>query len=84
MESNASTAPAKVNWTAEHFAASFASDEPAEIMKLIQAATAAGISDRKARILLKQAEAEGLIHRWHFGATHPVKLATRPQPADAL
>jgi hypothetical protein len=73
-----------VNWTAEHFAASFASDEPAEIMKLIQAATAAGLSDRKARILLKQAEAEGLVHRWHFGATHPVKLATRPQPADAL
>lgn len=83
-ESNDPKTPAKVNWTAEHFAASFASDEPAEIMKLIQAATAAGLSDRKARILLKQAEAEGLVHRWHFGATHPVKLATRSQPADAL
>jgi hypothetical protein len=84
MESNDSTTPAKVNWTAERFAALFASDEPAEIMKLIQAATTAGLSDRKARILLKQAEAEGLVYRWRFGATHPVKLATRPQPADAL
>ena len=83
-ESNDPKKPVQETWTAERFSASFASDEPAEIMKLIQVATAAGLSDRKARILLKQAEAEGLIHRWRFGATHPVKLATRPQPADAL
>lgn len=75
-----SSAPA---WDAERFAAEFVRDEPATILAITQAATDTGLSERKATKLLKQAETQGLIYRWRFGATHPVQLATIPQPTTS-
>ncbi len=69
-------------WDAERFAAAFVSDTPALIMRIIQMATDAGLSEGRAKKLLKQTEAQGLIHRWRFGANHPVQFATQPQPRD--
>ena len=70
-------------WDAQRFAAAFVRDEPATILAITQAAMDAGLSERKATKLLKQAESEGLIYRWRFGATHPVQLATIPQPKSS-
>jgi hypothetical protein len=72
--------PAEPQWDAERFADEFVSETPATILAVIQSATGAGLSERKANKLLKLAEAQGLIHRWRFGATQPVQLATTPQP----
>lgn len=67
-------------WDAPRFATSFVGETPATILAIVQRATEGGLSERKATKLLKQAESQGLIHRWKFGATHPVQLATIPQP----
>lgn len=75
-------APAKPEWDAARFVESFVGSTPATILTLIQAATDAGLSERKATKLLKQAEAQGLIYRWRFGATQPVQFATEPQPEE--
>lgn len=78
----APAAPAEPAWDAHRFVESFVSLTPATILALTQAATDAGLSERKATKLLKQAEAEGLIYRWRFGATQPVQFATVPQPEE--
>jgi hypothetical protein len=78
----APAAPAKPEWDAGRFVESFVGTTPATILALTQAAMDAGLSERKATKLLKQAEAQGLIHRWRFGATHPVQFATEPQPEE--
>lgn len=67
-------------WDAERFAAAFVSQKPLKMLAIMQAAMDAGLSERKANRLLKQAEANGLVHRWRFGANHPVLFATVPQP----
>lgn len=67
-------------WDARRFVEAFVGPTPATILALTQAAMDTGLSERKATKLLKQAESQGLIHRWKFGATHPVQLATIPQP----
>jgi hypothetical protein len=72
--------PAKAEWDAERFVATFLSETPQTFAALKKAAMASDLSERKATKLLKEAEAEGLIHRWRFGATQPVQLATVPQP----
>lgn len=78
------TKPAEPKWDADRFVDEFVSATPATILTLVQAATDAGLSERKATKLLKQAESKGLIHRWRFGATQPVQLATTPQPEVSL
>ena len=55
-------------------------ETPATILAIVARATEGGLSERKATKLLKQAESQGLVHRWKFGATHPVQLATISQP----
>jgi hypothetical protein len=55
-------------------------ETPVAATALVQAAMDAGLSGRKANRLLKQAEAEGLVHRWRFGANHPLQYATVPPP----
>jgi hypothetical protein len=72
--------PTEQKWDAERFVEEFVSETPATILAVIQAATGVGLSERKANKLLKLAEGQGLIHRWRFGATQPVQLATIPQP----
>lgn len=75
--------PPPPDWDAERFVEAFVSETPATILDLTGVAMEAGLSERKAGKLLKQAESKGLIYRWRFGATHPVKLATIPQPEDS-
>ena len=77
---NEPIATAEPVWDARRFVEAFVGPTPATILALTQAAMDAGLSERKATKLLKQAESQGLIHRWKFGATHPVQLATNPQP----
>lgn len=79
-EAKAATNATEPAWDAPRFATAFTSDTPATILEIVETAKAAGLSERKATRLLKQAERDGLIFRWRFGATHPVQLATIPQP----
>lgn len=74
------TKPPEPDWDAPRFATAFVSESPATILAIVEAAKTAGLSERKAKQLLKLAEADGRVHRWKFGATHPVQLATIPQP----
>lgn len=79
-EANGATKPPEPAWDAPRFATAFVGATPATILAVIERAKDAGLSERKATRLLKQAERNGLVHRWRFGATHPVQLATIPQP----
>ncbi|MCL6505526.1 MAG: helicase RepA family protein [Bryobacteraceae bacterium] len=72
--------PVEPAWDAERFAVAFVGQEPIKMLAIVQAAMDAGLSERKANRLLKQAESDGLVHRWRFGANHPVLYATKPQP----
>lgn len=69
-------------WDAQRFVAAFAGAAPATILALTQRATDAGLSERKATKLLKQAEAQGFIHRWKYGPNQPVQFAIQPQPNE--
>ncbi len=70
-------------WDALRFAQSFVGPSPATTLAVVQAAMTAGLSERKATKLLKQAEADGLIYRWRFGSTVPVQFASIPQANHA-
>ena len=70
-------------WDAEQFVAEFVRPLPAAMLAIVQNAMGAGLSERKATKLLKQAEAQGLIHRWRYGANQPVQFATCPQRKEA-
>jgi hypothetical protein len=56
-----------------------ATPTPASTSVLVQVATDVGLFERKATRLLKQAEAEGLVHRWRFGPSKLVQYASVPQ-----
>jgi len=71
--------PPKV-WTAEDFVAEFITATPKPRASIIEAATAAGLSENRAAKLLGAAEGNRQIHRWTYGATVPVGFATMPQP----
>jgi hypothetical protein len=70
-------------WDAEQFVAEFVRPLPAAMLAIVQSAMGAGLSERKATKLLKQAEAQGLIYRWRYGANQPVQFATCPQRKEA-
>lgn len=72
--------PAKAEWDVQRFVDSFVSQTPKTIAAIIRAAIAEDLSERKATKLFKEAQAEGLIYRWRFGATQPIQIATIPQP----
>lgn len=72
-------APPKV-WTAEDFVAAFIGAAPKPKASIFEAATAAGLSKKRAADLLQAAEGNSQIHRWTYGATVPVRFATIPQP----
>lgn len=71
--------PDKPVWDATSFAAAFVTDEPVVTPRVIERAKQAGVSENQAKKLLKLAEADGLIHRWKFGASQPVRFANKPQ-----
>jgi len=79
-KANGATKPPEPAWDASRFAMAFVGETPATILAIIERAKDAGLSERKATRLLKQAERNGLVYRWRFGATRPVQLATIPQP----
>lgn len=79
-EAKGATKPPEPAWDAPRFATVFVGATPATILAVIERAKDAGLSERKATRLLKQAERNGLVYRWRFGVTHPVQLATIPQP----
>lgn len=77
-----SAEPAKPAWDAERFASAFVTAEPAVTLAIIARAVKAGVPEGQARKLLKLAEADGLVHRWTFGANQAVQFANRPQPEE--
>lgn len=66
-------------WDAGRFVEAFVQDQPVALVSIIQRATSAGLSERKATKLLRQAEGDGLVHRWTFGANQQVQFATQAQ-----
>lgn len=71
--------PPEPEWDARRFAATFVRPKPATMTGIVLAASGAGLSERKATKLLKQAEVNGDVYRWRFGANRPVQFATTPQ-----
>jgi hypothetical protein len=63
-------------WNAQRFADEFVSADPASMMAVIDAAVEAGLSERRANRLLKQAEGRRLVYRWRH---EPVQFSTIPQ-----
>jgi hypothetical protein len=78
----AAVEPAKPAWDAARFASAFVTAEPAVTLAVIARAIKAGVLEGQAKKLLKLAEADGLVHRWKFGASQPVQFANRPQPEE--
>ena len=66
-------------WNALRFAEEFVTETPIPKVALVEAATTAGLSERKANKLLRQAEVSGLIHRWKYGSNLPIRFAKVPQ-----
>ena len=75
--------PAEAEWTPERFVESFIMAEPRVQATIFDQAKQAGISNRKARSLLKWAEDRGIVHRWKYAPQRPVQFATTPQTEDA-
>jgi len=70
-----------LTWDTWTFAQSFVTAEPRTRAQILAAAREAGLSAWKAERLLRQAEAEGLVHRWlPKNPNCPARFATKPQP----
>lgn len=67
-------------WTAERFTSQFCTDKPLLSLAIVDAACAAGLSDRKAEKLLKRAAARGLVHEWPTCDRRKVAYATTKPP----
>ncbi|MCD4824465.1 MAG: helicase RepA family protein [Phycisphaerae bacterium] len=74
--------PAEQQWTPERFIEAFITDQPIERGSVLLAATSAGLSMNRSKLLLGVAEGKSLAYRWTFGANRKVKVATIPQPID--
>ncbi|QDT05334.1 Regulatory protein RepA [Rubripirellula lacrimiformis] len=75
--------PADVpEWTAQRFVEAFVGVEPKPTVVITTEAKEAGLSERRASSLLKQAEATGLAHRWRFAPNQRHQFATQPQPEN--
>ena len=71
--------PTEPEWTTKRFTEQFVTDQPMLRQAVIDAATDAGLSQNRAKILLRKAEGAGLVFRWTFGANKPIEFATVPQ-----
>lgn len=69
--------PSQPDWDAARFRDAFTSDEPQSMQVILSTAATAGLSDRRARKLLQEAEARGYVHRWTYGSNRPVEFVTR-------
>jgi len=72
--------PEKEVWTAEHFAETFAEREPQTQAVILTDAMSRGLSETKAKMLLRAAEGKRLVHRWKFGRASQDQFATVAQP----
>jgi hypothetical protein len=71
--------PPEPEWNAQRFTNELAGPKSEPTQALLDRAVATGLSQRKAKLLLRQAEAAGLLHRWTIGPNKPVEYATVPQ-----
>lgn len=67
-------------WDAQRFVDTFITAKPKSRELILGEATAAGLSDRRAERLLRQAEAAAVAHRWVSGRNRPSSYANIPQP----
>jgi hypothetical protein len=74
--------PEPVEWTSEQFVEKFITAEPQGIDAIYDPAGKEGLSKRKAKELLRQAQDDGTVHRWKYGSNKPFKFATTPQPEE--
>ncbi len=72
--------PADIPWDTARFVSRFITEEGRTSAVILEAAEHAGVSGRRAEILLKRAHATGQAYRWQFASNEPVKYATVPQP----
>lgn len=71
-------------WTAERFAKTFGKPEPQTKAALIEAATAADLSERAASSLIKRAASIGKLHKWPTDDKREFAYATVPAPVVEL
>lgn len=77
--------PSEPVWTPELFTEKFVTDAPRAASKIVTEATAAGIPERRAKILLNQSEGMNLIHRWIIPEDKRLHCyANKPQSKLAL
>ena len=81
-ESDSSSKAVEPPWDALRFVAEFVTEIPIPKVALVETATTAGLSERKANKLLRQAEQSGLIHRWKYGSNLPIRFAKVPRDSD--
>lgn len=71
--------PTEPEWTTQQFTTELVTERPIQMQALLDAAVESGLSQRKAKLLLRRAEAAGLVHRWSCGPNKPIGFATVPQ-----
>jgi len=69
-------------WDAEGFAQTFITDAPQTRLAVLDAASALGLSRRRAQELLYAAETRGLVHRWGGTGRKPAAFALIPEPLE--
>jgi hypothetical protein len=65
-------------WTGERFALEFGDVMPRDRLDVLHAAKEAGLPERHAIRLLREAERQGHLYRWEEGRNRPVRFATVP------
>jgi hypothetical protein len=75
-------APEPAPWTVPRFAGEFLAPEPRAKRAILESASMAGLSRRRAEGLLDLAIEWGLAHRWTFASNEPHGYATAPQAKE--
>ncbi len=77
-----SEAAAPADWDAEGFVQAFITERPQARLAVLDAASALGLSRRRAQELLYAAETRGLVHRWGGTGRKPAAFALIPEPLE--
>lgn len=70
----------EIRWTVKKFADTFITTIPQEFLDILDAATDAGIPERKVETLLRKAVREKLVYRQQAAKNRPAEYATVPFP----
>ena len=70
------------DWDAEGFVQTLITERPQTRMAVLDAASALGLSRRRAQELLYTAEGRGLVHRWGGTGRKPAAFALIPEPLE--